>query len=342
MAKIFLSHSSADKPFVRTLATDLRANDVEVWLDEEVLLPGDSLTAGITRGLETADYVILVVSHAFLASAWAQVEANSALSTSIRTSGSRVLPVLVEGVWDRVSPLLRDLLYVDFRDRQNVVAYRDGLKRLITKIRGDQVSSVLATRRIVVLCSGGRDTQNEGRDFEISFEVGRAIGAAGVAMRTGVARGVDQMFAKGASEALTEQGKRVRDYLTCYTGRGYARDHEYGRILESKFSSRSQGVPELITDSDVAVLIGGHKNTMYLGVLMLLEGKPLLPVASSGGAAADLYNLVMSRFEKSFGIQLDRDAFTDLADVGLGPAEVAATCARLITILQGASMGGSA
>ena len=45
-ASIFLSHNYRDKPFVRTLAQDLSAMGVRVWLDEAELKVGDSL---ITR-----------------------------------------------------------------------------------------------------------------------------------------------------------------------------------------------------------------------------------------------------------------------------------------------------
>ena len=334
--KVFLSHASADKPFVRMLASDLRANEIDVWLDEDILKPGDSVTDVIARGLEDADLVVLVVSRAFLASAWARVESNSALGASISANQGKVVPALLEDVWALVSPLLRDRLYVDFRDRQNIGAYQESLRRLVAKVHGETASAVLTTRRTVVMCSGGRDTQSDGRDFAIAFEVGRALGGAGVAMRTGIARGVDSMFAKGAADTLIASGKRVRDSLTCYyAGREYPRDHEHGRMIESRYSSRSQGVPELITDSDIAVLIGGQKNTMYLGVLMMLEGKPIIPVASSGGAAADLYNLVMSRFEKSFSVHVDREMFAELADVSLDPAEAASVCVHLITLLRG-------
>ena len=49
----FLSHSSMDKGFVRRLATDLVANGVKVWIDEQRILVGDSIpredSAGTVR-----------------------------------------------------------------------------------------------------------------------------------------------------------------------------------------------------------------------------------------------------------------------------------------------------
>jgi hypothetical protein len=40
---IFLSHKFRDKPFVRTLAQELRAMGIRVWLDKVELKGGDSL-----------------------------------------------------------------------------------------------------------------------------------------------------------------------------------------------------------------------------------------------------------------------------------------------------------
>ena len=43
MGSIFLSHNSADKPFVRKLAADLRRNGFYAWVDEAEIKLGDSL-----------------------------------------------------------------------------------------------------------------------------------------------------------------------------------------------------------------------------------------------------------------------------------------------------------
>ena len=38
--KVFISHSSSDKPFVRKLKNDLNLNGIDTWYDEDELLPG--------------------------------------------------------------------------------------------------------------------------------------------------------------------------------------------------------------------------------------------------------------------------------------------------------------
>jgi hypothetical protein len=51
--KAFISHSSVDKEFVRTLKRDLNANGIATWLDEDQLNLGDSLIEKLDAGLTT-------------------------------------------------------------------------------------------------------------------------------------------------------------------------------------------------------------------------------------------------------------------------------------------------
>jgi hypothetical protein len=53
MIKVFVSHSSVDKPFVERLATDLRIREsIDVWLDKWEIQPGDRIASKIEEGLE--------------------------------------------------------------------------------------------------------------------------------------------------------------------------------------------------------------------------------------------------------------------------------------------------
>ncbi|RYF36242.1 MAG: toll/interleukin-1 receptor domain-containing protein, partial [Cytophagaceae bacterium] len=59
----FLSHSSADKPFIRQLAADLSASGIDVWLDEQRIRVGDSIPEKIAQGLAESDYFLIGISH---------------------------------------------------------------------------------------------------------------------------------------------------------------------------------------------------------------------------------------------------------------------------------------
>jgi hypothetical protein len=54
--RVFLCHSSNDKPIVRELYRRLSAEGwIDPWLDEEKLLPGQDWDMEIEKAVETAD-----------------------------------------------------------------------------------------------------------------------------------------------------------------------------------------------------------------------------------------------------------------------------------------------
>ncbi len=59
---VFLCHSSADKPAVRTLYEKLVTQSIDTWLDEENLLPGEDWQREIPRAVKNADVVIVCLS----------------------------------------------------------------------------------------------------------------------------------------------------------------------------------------------------------------------------------------------------------------------------------------
>jgi len=120
---IFLSHSSRDKEFVRTLAEDLAFCEVDAWLDEWELQVGDSLYDVITRALERSRFVAVVLGDNYADSRWAGDEMKQALARERREARVVVLPLLFGTI--RVPRFLEDKLYLDFRTQ-----YFHGLVRL--------------------------------------------------------------------------------------------------------------------------------------------------------------------------------------------------------------------
>ena len=61
--RVFLCHSSADKPAVRELYQKLRAELwIDPWLDEEKLLPGQDWDLVIEKAVQNSDAVIVLLS----------------------------------------------------------------------------------------------------------------------------------------------------------------------------------------------------------------------------------------------------------------------------------------
>lgn len=61
--RVFLCHSSGDKPQVRKLYERLRAYGIDPWFDEETLLPGQDWNREIPKGVRASDVVIVCLSR---------------------------------------------------------------------------------------------------------------------------------------------------------------------------------------------------------------------------------------------------------------------------------------
>lgn len=60
--RVFLCHASADKPMVRELGKKLKKNGIDIWLDEDSLLPGQDWKLEIPRAIENSDVILMCLS----------------------------------------------------------------------------------------------------------------------------------------------------------------------------------------------------------------------------------------------------------------------------------------
>lgn len=110
--QLFLSHSSVDKKFVRRLAKDLSACEVDVWLDEWEIEPGDSISKQVGVGLSLCKYVAVIMSKSSVTSRWVDEELELAITRQLDSGVKVVIPILLETV--SIPPLLRGKLYLSF------------------------------------------------------------------------------------------------------------------------------------------------------------------------------------------------------------------------------------
>nr|BFD94125.1 hypothetical protein KitaXyl93_54850 [Kitasatospora sp. Xyl93] len=127
LGKIFISHSSADKPFVRRrIETPLREAGYDTWLDEKELLAGDPLPRKVSEGIRDAKVVIVVISATSVESNWLRYELNIAADFMIKR-GLRLIPVVVDDV--RLPPETEGLLHADMR--KNI---RGGIRKIMATL----------------------------------------------------------------------------------------------------------------------------------------------------------------------------------------------------------------
>ena len=123
----FISHSSKDKPFIRQLTTDLTKSGISVWLDEQRILVGDSITEKVSQGLAESDYFLIALSDASVSSPWVQKELNSALISEIEKRKVKILPLKLSEC--EIPTLIKDKKYADF-----TASYKSGLEDLIKSL----------------------------------------------------------------------------------------------------------------------------------------------------------------------------------------------------------------
>lgn len=108
MSAVFLSYARDDAFIARQLMEDLVSVGIDVWSDAR-LTPGSDWAVEITRQLEEAAAVVVLISRASIESKWVIKEWTSAIHRS-----ARVIPVLVGGATHRDLPLgLRNIQFVD-------------------------------------------------------------------------------------------------------------------------------------------------------------------------------------------------------------------------------------
>lgn len=125
MVGVFLSHSTADKPFARRLGNDIRHYGAKVWIDEAEIKIGDSLIDKISEGLSETEFLIILLTKTSCRSEWVKREVNIALTKEIIGQKVKVLPCLVDEC--EIPVFLLDKKYADFRDESKYVKSRSEL-----------------------------------------------------------------------------------------------------------------------------------------------------------------------------------------------------------------------
>jgi len=119
--KIFISHSSKDKKFVRKLKNCLAENSIETWFDEGQLELGDSLVDKLEEALDDSSHLVIILSPSSVESDWVKYELDKAIKNSNTGLMNKIIPVKYRNC--EIPETLTDLLYADL---SNEVVLPDG------------------------------------------------------------------------------------------------------------------------------------------------------------------------------------------------------------------------
>ncbi len=135
MFDAFISHSSKDKEkIVFELVQELEKRELDVWLDANEILAGDTILQAVEKGIATAICTVLIITPAFFQSFWTPVEIGLALSKKDNYS---LIPVLCDVTHEEVVqrfPMLLTLKYI-YLDTSNIIACAEELYKNIKLIK---------------------------------------------------------------------------------------------------------------------------------------------------------------------------------------------------------------
>lgn len=136
---IFLSHNSRDKDVVRLLAEHLRRRDLEVWLDEEQLVPGQPWQEAIEATIQDVRAAAVLIGPDGMGP-WEVPEMRACL-LQVFSRGLPVIPILLPGAPEKpeIPSFLRLFTWVDLRSGLS----DEGLTRIKCGVLGIAPASVL-------------------------------------------------------------------------------------------------------------------------------------------------------------------------------------------------------
>ena len=102
---VFISHASEDTSEVAMpLKAELEKQGVEAWIDREHLMIGDNVPRRVGEAFEAGEFVVALISRAFLRKAWPMRELEAAIAAG-RDVEEQLLPVLIDVTWEEVSQI---------------------------------------------------------------------------------------------------------------------------------------------------------------------------------------------------------------------------------------------
>jgi hypothetical protein len=127
---VFISHNHRDKDIVRRMADDLRREGIKVWLNEDLIAPGEPWAEKLSNAVEQSDAVLVVMSRNTSESQWQTSEIAFAVAAQKRDVSKKVIPILIDKEAE-VPFFLKNLLYCDL---SNPDAYSRNFPQLVQAI----------------------------------------------------------------------------------------------------------------------------------------------------------------------------------------------------------------
>lgn len=147
---VFISYNQSDKEWVLYLAKRLKRRKFKVFLDEWGIRVGESIPAGVRRGLRESRYIILIMTPEWVNSEWCQLETDTVVVFDPSARRRRIIPILLKDC--EIPDDIVRLKYIDFRNSTLFEENFDLLvKNLKNKSFGELLEKIVEKQRIAIL-----------------------------------------------------------------------------------------------------------------------------------------------------------------------------------------------
>lgn len=145
--KVFLSHSSVDKPFVREFDNTLRAFGIETFLDEKDIALGQDIVQRIYNEIERADYLAYFISNNSINSEWVNEELSVAKMQEKKQKGIFILPILIDKL-TKIPTSISSKRFADFSNR-TIDVKADNFKLVLKAFQVGEIEDINRNIKII-------------------------------------------------------------------------------------------------------------------------------------------------------------------------------------------------
>ena len=144
--------------------------------------------------------------------------------------------------------------------------------------------------------------------------LGREIIARGHVLLGGCRTLLDAKIAAGAEAEALQRKRDPHRFIRSWVTEATEPSHSIGEIVRSQMGDwgrvpRGFFFPEPIQQADAVIILGGWDGTHYAASWARLANKPLVPVATFGLAAADIFKDELSAFDRRYAARLTLDDY---------------------------------
>jgi hypothetical protein len=144
--------------------------------------------------------------------------------------------------------------------------------------------------------------------------IGREIIERGNLLLGGCRTALDSLVAGAAAKAARDRKLDGRRCIKSWVTKSTKPSHGEGEIIRSQMTDwqtvpRGLVYPEPFQEADVVVIIGGWDGTHYAASWARLANKPIVPVATFGLAAAEIFRDELASFDRRYSSKITLDEY---------------------------------